>query len=195
MLHIIGLAHRAQSHKPNTDKTHAQKEFEEFLRWAIGEIHPAFIGEEDNEEFLRDRGEVSISREVAREHGIDHRFCEPSKQERSAIGSKNFSEIALELAMTERLSNEELAIKARAIEIACYFPIRERFWLDRLNGCGDSDAILACGDIHVEGFQSLLTEEGTTYRVLRRGIGRNEKDEPYYEALQYLRDHSDLRNQ
>lgn len=194
MLHIIGVAHRAQSRKPDAEKTAAQKAFEGCLQRTITEVHPAFVAEEDNEEFLRDRGEVSISKDVVGDR-IEHRFCEPDKKQRSAIGSKNFSEIALELAMTERLPNDELGIKARAIEIARYFPIRERFWLDRLSGCDEADGILCCGDVHVESFLSLLAEKRIAYSVVQRGIGRNEKDQPYYEALKYLREHPELRKQ
>jgi hypothetical protein len=143
----------------------------------------------------KSRGEVSIAKEIASEKSIDHRFCEPNKKERSDIGSKNFSEIALGLAMTERLSDEELNCKARAIEIGRYFPIRERFWLTRLDGCRDVDGIFICGDLHVESFGRLLKQEGIQYRVVERGIGRNEQDEPYYRAMQYFIEHPELSSE
>src|SRR5689334_11016333 len=138
MLYILGVAHRAQARTPDAQYTAAQQFFEFCLRRTIQEVRPAFIGEEDNEEFLANRGEISIAREIAAELGIEHRFCEPNKQERSAIGSKNFMAIALELAANESLSNDELECKARAVEIASYFPLRERFWLERLKGCRSS---------------------------------------------------------
>jgi hypothetical protein len=151
------------------------------------------IVEEDNEEFLANRGEISISREVADEtSGIEHRFCEPNNKERLEIGSKNFSSIALELSMAESLSEEELGCKARAIEISHYFPIRERFWLKRLSDCCDSDAILICGDMHVESFGRMLKDEGIPHEIVERGIGVNEANEPYYAALKYLEDPPNL---
>jgi len=101
--------------------------------------------------------------------------------------------IALDLSMAERLSDDELAQKARAIEIARYFPIREQFWLERLNGCRSVAAVFVC-DIHVETFAKVLEAEGVQYKVLRRGIGVNEKDDPYYQAMEYLKAHPDLRN-
>ena len=195
MLHIIGVAHRAQARRPSFEKTEAHKAFEACLRRTVAEVHPVFVAEEDNEEFLSNRGEISIGKEIAYEEDIEHRFCEPDKKERSKIGSKNFSEIALELAMAERLSDDELAIKARAIEIARYFPVRESFWLDQLNGCEDADATFVCGDIHIESFTSLLEKRGVSYRIVKRGIGRTEQDEPYYEALRYLAEHPELRNE
>ena len=195
MLHIIGVAHRAQARKPSFEKTEAHKAFEACLRSTIAEVQPVLVAEEDNEEFLTNRGEISIAKEIACEEDIEHRFCEPDKKERSKIGSKNFSEIALELAMAERLSDDELAIKARAIEIARYFPVRESFWLDQLNGCEDAAAIFVCGDIHIESFTSLLEKKGVSYRIVKRGIGRTEQDAPYYEALRYLAEHPELRNE
>ena len=191
---MIGVAHRAQARKPDAERTEAQQAFECCLRSAVHEFHPAFIVEEDNEEFLANRAEISISREVAAEaSGVEHRFCEPNNKERSEIGSKNFSSIALELSMAESLSDEELNCKARAIEIARYFPIREQFWLKRLNDCHGADAILVCGDMHLESFGNLLRDDGIPYKVVKRGIGVNEADEPYYIALKYLEEHPGLK--
>jgi hypothetical protein len=192
MLYLIGVAHRAQARKPNVGKTGAQHTFESYLRRTIQEVRPVFVAEEDNEEFLADRGELSIAAEVAGEIGIEHRFCEPNKSQRSVIGSKNFTSIALDLAMAERLSDDELALKARAIEIARYFPLRERFWLERLGGCRSVVAVFVCGDIHIGSFGRLLETEGVEHAVLKRGIGVSEKDDPYYRAMEYLNEHPEL---
>jgi hypothetical protein len=67
--------------------------FEFCLRRTIQEVRPAFIGEEDDE--VANRGEISIAREIGAELRIEHRFCDANKQERFAIGSKNFMTIAL----------------------------------------------------------------------------------------------------
>jgi hypothetical protein len=48
--------------------------------------------------------------------------------------------------------------KARAIEIAGYFPLRERFCLNRLNGCRDAEAILFAGDLHINSFGRVLSD-------------------------------------
>lgn len=197
MLYIIGIAHRAQARKPDGKLTDEQQAFASCLRHAIEKTHPAFIGEEDNEEFLLKRAEISISKEIAEENdNIEHRFCDPNTEERLLIGYKNFMSVSLELWMVEpELSNDELTCKARAIEISRYFPIRERFWLERLKGFGDVNSVSVCGDIHIESFGALLESEGIPHAVVQRGIGVNEKDEPYYQASEYLKVHPDLASE
>jgi hypothetical protein len=193
MLHILGVAHRAQSRKLDSQPTEAQEEFASAIRAIIEDFHPSFIAEEDNEQFLAERSEISVSKQIADDKAIEHRFCDPNTKERCAIGYKNFMSIALDLWMVEPdLSNDQLTCKARAIEIALYFPVREQFWLNRLQGCRDANAIFACGDIHIESFGRLLDTEHIPYRIARRRIGVNEKDEPYYRALAYLREHPEL---
>lgn len=192
MIYILGVAHRAQAKRPEVQKTAAQDYFESCLRSTILEVHPAFVGEEDNEKFLADRGEISISKQVADEFGIEHRFCEPNNNERSAIGSRNYQSIALDLWMAENVMNDELELKARAIEIVRYFPIRERFWLQRLAGCRAEVAIFTCGDIHLKSFGVLLQTEGISFKIKKRGIGVSEEDDSYYRALQYLEAHPEV---
>lgn len=192
MIYILGVAHRAQARKPESQKTAAQDYFESRLRSTIREVRPVFVGEEDNEEFLADRGEISISKHVAREFGIEHRFCEPNNSERSAIGSKNYQAISRDVWMAQNLMGDELGLKARAIEIAVYFPIRERFWLQKLAGCHSDVIVFTCGDIHLKSFGALLEREGIPFKVMERGIGVNQEDEPYYRALQYLEVHPEI---
>ena len=193
MLHILGVAHRAQSRKQMSQLTTPQEDFSSALVRAIEDAHPSFIAEEDNEQFLAERGEISLSKQIADEKQIEHRFCDPNTKDRCAIGYKNFMSIALDLWMVEpELSNDELTCKARAIEIAQYFPLREQFWLDRLQGCRDVDGIFTCGDIHIESFSKLLGTEHIPYGIAHRGIGVNEKDEPYYRASAYLAQHPEL---
>jgi hypothetical protein len=192
MLYLVGVAHRAQARKPDLEKTEVQHAFERHLLRIIKEVQPVFIAEEDNEEFLADRGELSIAEEIAGEYGIEHRFCEPNESQRSAIGSKSFLSIALERQRAERLSDAELDLKARAIEIARSFPIRERFWLERLSDCRTIAGVFICGDIHIESFGRLLETERIQYKVVKRGIGVNKNDDPYYRAREYLSQHPEL---
>lgn len=194
MLHIIGVAHRAQARKPDAQKTEAQDTFEDCLRTAIDKLKPAFVGEEDSEEALAKRGEVSISKEIAVEKQIEHRFCDPTQQERSDIGYMDCWSIEIHLSMTETLSAQERQLKAQAIEIARYFPIREQFWLQQLQGGRDTDAIFVCGDGHVEGFCKILDGNSVSYSIVERGIGTNESDEVFTMALKYLEKHPELAN-
>lgn len=194
MLHIIGIAHRAQARKPNAQKTEAQQAFEDCLRTTINRVKPAFIGEEDSEEALTKRGEASISKEVAVDAGMEHRFCDPTQQQRIDLGYMDCMSIEMYLSMTETLSSQELRLKAQAIEIARYFPIREQFWFEQLHGGRDVDVIFVCGDGHVATFCKLLSENGVDYEIVQRGLGSNERDVEFSGALKYLEEHPELAN-
>ena len=196
MLHVIGLAHRAQARRPGDPLTETQQAFADCLRRNIEQVRPAFIAEEDSEEALAERHGLSIAKEIADEMGIEHRFCDPTREQRSAIGYKDGQTLELEMSMHDDtgLSKEEIRNKARAIEIGRYFPIRERFWLDQLQSCRDRGAVFICGDGHIESFGRLLESDGVPYRVVERGIGLNEQDRLFADAVQYLNDHPELRN-
>ncbi len=193
MLHLIGLNHRAQARTPGSELTEEQQVFSDYLLRAIEEVRPAFIAEEDSEEALAKRGQVSIAKGIADERRIDHRFCDPTDAEREAIGYRDGQSLEIEIFMGDQdgMSNEEIFCKARAIEIGRYFPIRERFWLERLCGCRDVEAIFICGDLHIETFGNILTGDAIAYRVVERGIGATE-DARFYGAVQYLADHPEL---
>jgi hypothetical protein len=195
MLSLIGLAHRAQTRKREAGQTEAQQAFAQCLRRTIENARPAFIGEEHSEEALAELGEISIAKEIADELGIEHRSCDPNKAERALLGYKDGSSLQLEMFMRgddNHLTHAELRLKAGAIEIGCYFPIRESFWLERLHGCRDVDAIFICGDGHIDTFGRLLDENRVPYHVVERGIGLTAEDFGFDEAVQYLKDHPDV---
>jgi hypothetical protein len=194
MLHIIGLNHRAQARTLGNELTREQQVFSNCLLRTIGQARPVFVAEEDCEEALAGRGRTSIAKEIADQAGIEHRFCDPSRAQRQAFGYRDGQSLELQLFMSdnEGLSNDEIFRKARAIEIGRYFPIRERFWLERLGGCCDVDAIFICGDLHIESFGRILDISGIAHRVVERGIGVTEEDARFNLAVAYLAEHPEL---
>ncbi len=78
----------------------------------------------------------SIPRRIADESGAEHCFCDPDSKQRSEMGYQNRQDIGLSIFQSDEgwsLSNDdEITAKAGAIEVAFYFPMRERFWLERL---------------------------------------------------------------
>ncbi len=194
MLHLIGINHRVQARTPESELTAEQLEFSDCLRRTIEEVGPSLIAEEDSEEALLKRNRISLAKEIADEHGIEHRFCDPNEEQRRAIGYQDGGWLETQMFMSDRegLSNEEIFCRARAIEIGRYFPIRERFWLDRLCGCTDADVVFVCGDLHIESFGKILDSNGIPSRIVQRAIGLTEEDRRFDEALRYLREHPEL---
>ncbi len=196
MLHIIGLSHKAQVRKQHSSETDAQKAFAECLRNDIRETRPDFIAEEYSEESLIEQLVDSIAKEIALENGIVHKFCDPNSKERRDIGYWDYVSIFLDLRSSrddENLPEQELHLKARAIEIGRYFPAREQFWLDRLNECPGHDGIFICGDAHIEGFTRLLDTNQLRWSIVARGIGISlEEETDIRQDFQYLREHPEL---
>jgi hypothetical protein len=198
MLYIIGLDHCAQARKPGITPTKAQQAFADCLRRTIAQVRPSLIAEEDSEEALADRHKISIAQEIAGETGIEHRFCDPTRKERKAIGCVDRQALEREMPKDddEDLSFEETRIKALAIEIGRNSPRRERFWLERLDEFRNHDVVFICGDDHTDSFGRLLDRNGVPFRVVERGIGLK-RDNVWLDTKvkQYLNDHPELMNE
>jgi hypothetical protein len=195
MLHIIGLNHRAQAVRIGKELTDEQRRFSDCLLRTIEQVRPALIAEEDSEDTLRRRQSVSIAKGIADEKGVEHRFCDPTIDERREMAYQEGAQLELRFFMSDfDLSADENFCKAHAIEIGRYFPMRERFWMNRLNGIRDVDAIFICGDLHIEAesFRKILEAENVPYRIVERGIGATQEDARYHHAIQYLAEHPEL---
>ncbi|SRR6266851_638731 len=194
MLHIIGLNHRAQAQQSGAEETTEQRTFTGCLQSVIQEVGPVFIAEEDSEEALAERQETSISKRIADDKGIEHRFRDPTRAQRDELHYRDGQTIEVQMHMRcEPLSDEEIHLKSRAIELGNYFPIRERLWFDRLGGCRERDAIFICGDAHIGTFTSLLDRERVPHRIVERGIGVTaEEREDFRRISEYLKNHPEL---
>lgn len=195
MLHLLGVSHSVQTRKKD-EGTEAQKAFFRILNQIIRDVHPAFIAEEQSEENLVRKGKISIPKEVSDSEGIEFRFCDPNSEQRRSIGYLGGDELLLCKSLLGRnLPFKECSVKARAIEMAQYFPKREQFWFRGLAGCREQDAVFVCGDAHIDSFTRLLKSEHVPHRVVERGIGMTEDDRAIdREIVQYLEDHPELRN-
>jgi hypothetical protein len=196
MVHIIGVAHRAQVTSPGTELTEDQKRLSDRLSQLAQEVGATLIAEEQSLEALGNN--VSLSKQTAQNRNIEHRFCDPDSHERAAMGYRDRQSIGQEIFFSDEgweLSPTEIDAKAGAIEIARYFPLRERFWFEGLADRVDSEIAFVCGDAHVEGFVGLLKEKGIPYRVCDRGIGLNDEDKYVFgNAMKYLEQHPEIRD-
>lgn len=195
MIHIIGVAHRAQAVDPGAQSNADQTRVSDVLSQVIQEVHPALVAEEQSQEALGQK--ISIPQRIAQERGIEHRFCDPNTAQRTAMGYRDRMAIGQDIFFSDEgwvLSPAEIDAKAGAIEIARYFPMRERFWLEKLNDCLHLEIGFVCGDGHVEGFVKLLDSKGITHRIWAREIGVNDEDRMTMgNALSYLEEHPDIR--
>jgi hypothetical protein len=193
------VSHFAQSRNPAlVEKTEGQKAFTDLLKRTIAEVHPIFVAEEDCAEALVNRNEISIAKEVADASGIEHRFCDPDQAHRELMRYVQGRDILQHLMMTGEtpLAYDEARLVGYSIERGRYFPVRERYWLDGLNGCRDHSSIFICGYGHlIDSFLNLLKAEHIAYNIVQPDVAvtENERKDALGTA-EYLREHPELRD-
>jgi len=95
------------------------------------------------------------------------------------------------------VSTSENHLKAYAIDMGTYFPVRERFCLKHLTGCKEKSAILICGYGHLahSSFSKLLGQAGIDYKIEREDVGLSDEErEDVPRTLRYLKDHPELEH-
>jgi hypothetical protein len=197
MFFVIGLAHREQGSDDGKPQTSAQMKYVAVVETTIRRVTASCIAEEDSEEALASRKSVSLAKPIAKKSGIEHRFCDPTMEERKVIGYRDGTYLQANIFMHDdrNMTQQEIQAKARALEIAKYWRVREEFWLRRLKDI-KGNVVFICGDGHVETFTALLCERGIPFEVVERGIGVNEQDNAEMTAgLQYLREHPEIVNE
>lgn len=202
MFYLIGAAHRVQSKPKNSDDSEDQEAFRACLRDAIGRTRPFLVAEEFSTHALTkarkyDEAEhESITRAVADSLAVAHRFCDPGPEDRKRIGYVEGGELFMPMVMADQdgLSNEQIETIAFATEVAKYWPLREKFWLDQLGDVLDKRVIFICGDAHLESFQQLVAGKAVESQIIARHIGVNQSDDAFWgHVLAYGSAHPELK--
>lgn len=119
------------------------------------------IAEEMSPEGLEQRGfHESICKQVADALRIAHRYCDPSSEERRALGIVEEDDIRMSGFFANRDQRE---IEA---EVRASHAIRERCWLECLLKLDSWPVLFVCGANHIESFRALLEANGIVVRVL-----------------------------
>lgn len=173
MLYIIGVDHKIQY------KFWLQKcqysQFEAYLGKQVAKYGVALIAEELSEEAMQPCGvKESLGQMVAQELGVEHRFCDPTSEERESLGIPSEAELKQHLGLGKFLKDTEP--QRLEEEEQKYWPIRERFWLDRICDATVQPVLFLCGDTHVDSFLRLLESEGHDAKVLSRHWGTNRSE-------------------
>jgi hypothetical protein len=88
VIYLLGVDHQVQYRGPavTPDREKATKEFSEFIEAKSKELKISLIAEELSEDVIRRNHASSVTAmEVAKQLGIDHRFCDPTKNQRKEL--------------------------------------------------------------------------------------------------------------
>ncbi|MEJ1164116.1 hypothetical protein V9K97_10465 [Variovorax sp. CCNWLW186] len=125
------------------------------------------IAEELNEAaILRWNCSESTARRVATSLGIRHRFCDPEPSERAILGIPSREELEQQFGLGKIINSAA----TRQLDAAQknYWPIREAFWLARLQELGATRILFILGADHIQSFSAFLTREGISFICLEQ---------------------------
>lgn len=207
MIHIVGVDHRVQWMRvPTGISSHSVPKaiqdgincYLSTVREKVFALNVTVFAEEYSQELHDNKGTQStfldLKQEIERTTGskIGHLFIEPTCDEKKA---RNYKELEdLKTVLTTRLGSEPKDEVIRAHCIAHQFPIRERFWVDRLRNYFSSSILLVCGEIHTYTLPRLLACEGIDHRIVAHGIGVRHSDDADHRGLRYAEENSMFDN-
>jgi hypothetical protein len=167
MIYIIGVNHQTQ-YWDGSDSL-----FLLSLRDWGSTLMLSLIAEELNQEAI-DRQQAltrqtlaSVAQRAASILGVEHRFCDPNTSERADLKIPTTSEVRENLGL--RVGQHEDLVEKE--EMRRYWPLREKFWLDRIRDKSKEGILFVCGVSHVESFLSLLEANGLEAVVLHKDWG------------------------
>jgi predicted metal-binding protein len=163
VIYIIGVNHELQYFDGSTNL------LLNFLSEQVELLGAKLIAEELNQEAIdreqqtRQTTLESTSRGAASKKGIDHRFCDPDSAERVVIGIPSPAQIRKSLGLRAGENEDRVEEEARRD-----FPLREKFWLDKISDKIHENIIFVCGSCHVDSFAALLEQRDYQCIILHK---------------------------
>ncbi len=167
MIYLLGTRHTIQTEWDNPGPHLAAKfeRFKTFLSAAVQSTKVAAIAEETSHEPENRTSKKSIARLIAEgmQPPLFYVPCEANSEERKALGIPTEEEI---LARCQREGTGDTLEQCRDSELLKYFPLREKFWVERLRQVAASPILFLCGPNHIRTFGCRLTENGIPCKIL-----------------------------
>lgn len=171
MIYLLGTRHTIQTELDNPGQNLAAKfeRFKTFLKDAVQSNKVAAIAEETSLEIESRKNKKSIARLIAEgmQPPLFYAPCEANSEERKALGIPTEAEIFYRLQ--HRFQHEgtgDTLEQCRDSELLKYFPLREKFWIERLRQIAVSPILFLCGPNHIQTFFCRLTENGIPCKIL-----------------------------
>ncbi len=162
---IIGTDHRYQRRDVELDNR-AHELFTLLLRNLASEHGVRGIAEECNLAALAEYDvEESTVEAIARDLKVPHRYCDPDRRERAALGISQENDIRAGHIL-DNVSEEQIQS-----EIQDSLRRREVYWLQQVNDFDLWPVLFVCGADHVQSFASLLKSQGHTVVIAEHDWG------------------------
>jgi hypothetical protein len=167
MIYLLGTRHSIQTEwdSPGPQLSARFGRFKAFLGDAVESTKVAAIGEETNLEIEGRTNKESIARLIA--EGMHPPLlyvpCEANSEERKALGIPTAEEI-LDRCRREGIGGD--FEQCRDSELLKYFPLREKFWIERLRQVAVWPVLFLCGPDHIRTFSCRLTENGIPCKII-----------------------------
>ena len=175
MIHLIGVDHRTQYFNQMIPPE-LFDEFKEFIIHHARTLKATLLAEEFHEEYLK---EVYFSpsgtlRSVAMKLQTAHRYCDPCDHEKEKLGIPFYADIRESVVMELGFSKDYFldpqkrnrAKRLTAKLVYAFFPVRESFWIARLEENIFARVIFICGHEHITSFTQMLLQRGIPCRVI-----------------------------
>lgn len=167
MIYLFGLTHTIQTELDSPGPRLSEKygRLKAFLSDAIHSNTVVAIAEETNLEIEDHKKKKSIARIIAEgmHRPLPYMPCEPNSDERKALGIPTGEEI---IDRCLREYNGDALGQCRDSELLKYFPLREKFWIERLRQVAVSPILFVCGPDHIRTFSCHLTENGIPCKII-----------------------------
>ena len=174
MIHIVGTGHSLQvltEARRATGQHIRIGEFAAYVADVAATVKAELIAEEASSEWIDSHGPgaISIAMAAASDLGIEHLFCDPNTEERSALGLKVGSELR-DHAMAVAGTTGEDWTDVHTRELREQFPAREAFWIERLLGRRSAarEVVFICGADHADSFSASLEAAGLQASIVCR---------------------------
>jgi len=165
MIYILGINdHHYQAINPNNNPY--ERAFRNYILNHVRAKNIDHLAEEMNDECLqRENGaEESVCRKIANDLGKSHTMCEPNTLEKQQIGYVDKSWVEF---VSEHETGCNKKINAAFTEFhKKQWPIRENFWLVKIQPHFGGNVLLVCGANHANRFSELLKSKGIKNRVI-----------------------------
>jgi hypothetical protein len=192
MIFLVGCDHRAaqtyaEESRLDDPENKTQREFRELLIKATRTYNPELVGEEYDPAILKLQQRRSVALEVAAEHHVCHRFCEPSPADRHDLGIDDdlpFSGPSVPGDWFDRIATPQESFRH---DVAHRWPIREEFWIERLGADIHKRILFICGAGHRWTLRRRLESRSIKVKIIEKRFGASRISESFLAAYKDVR--------